>query len=578
MFSRSRLDEADLHKDLHTSALFRPVAAAIVAVVAFAYVAMRVCHLETGPLARLFCIALMLSIALLSATASGRVASGTFCASLFAALVWRASVLKLHYMHEPLMAPDLRYLAGTLAHDVMRHYPHVLGKNVAALAGGVALAVVLWRLESPGLWRRGHLRKRVFVSALATVPLLLCLWPRGPFHGIYSTPTWDFIAEGERNPLSTFVRSFREMRIESPPRAAHANAGAWQGPESVATPATKPDIVAVLEESTLDPRQWADCTVPRCTFPMFQPDAATRAFGPLRVHTYGGATWTSEFTFFAGLPQTVFGPAGIYAPYNLAPRMRYSLPRQLKALGYRTVAVYPMPANFVDAADAYRNYGFDEFHDSDELGLTWGSDDQVIFDHLRALFRRLRAETSQPLFFMVATMRQHGPHDEALDTLPPPWNEPPAPALGEPLNRNLGTYLYRLHRSDTAIADLRAFLFDSGRPALLVQFGDHHPSFDGLETTLPSALPGETKSDARVDTYYRIDTNFAAAQVRVDGVLDLAFLGGVVLEVAGLPADAYFQANERLREACAGLFDRCRRETRESYFAYVFDSLHAFDE
>lgn len=568
-----------MHKDLHTAAVFRRLLAAAIGIAAFWFVSIRVCSLETDTVARVFCMALMLSMSLMLTVASGRAAFGTFCTSFVAGLAWLGSTLKINYLHEPLMAPDLRYFAGTLTHDVVGHYPGMLRKCVFAIVGGIALAVVLWRLESPGLWRRGRVRRRVLVSILAAIPLASCLWPEGFFRNVYATQTWDFISAGERNPLSTFVRSFHEMRVESPPRAASFDASDWQEAKiATAAPALKPDIVAVLEESTLDPRQWADCTAPRCTMPMFEPDADTRASGVLRVHTYGGATWTSEFTFLAGVPQTTFGPAGIYAPYNLAPRMRESLPRQLKAHGYRTIAVYPMPANFVGAADAYRNYGFDEFHDSIELGLDWSSEDATVFEKLRALYRRLRAESDQPLFFMVPTMRQHGPHDHPLDTLPPPWNEPPAPALGDRINRNLATYLYRLHRSGEAIADLRKFLFAADRPALLVQFGDHHPSFDGFEQTLRSALPGETKDDALNDTYYRIDTNFPADDVHSDGVLDLAFLGSVVLDVAGLPKNAYFQANARLRQACAGLFDRCRRETLEAYFSYVFDSLHAFDE
>lgn len=564
--------------DLRSSGLPRRLLAAAIAAAAFAAVAMRVCHLETDTIARVLCLALMLSMSLLLAVATGRAAFGTFCASLVAGLVWLASALKLSYLHEPLMAPDVRYFAGTLTQDVIGHYPGMLRKCVVAIVGGVALAIILWRLESPGWWRRGRVRRRLLASAFAALPLLLCVRPEGVFREVYATPTWDFISAGDRNPLSTFVRSFHEMRVELPPRAASVEAGAWQEKNVAPPPATLPDIVVVLEESTLDPRQWADCTSPHCTASMFEPDADTRAHGVLRVHTYGGATWTSEFTFLAGLPQTVFGAAGIYAPYNLAPRLRDSLPRQLKALGYRTIAVYPMPANFVGAADAYRSYGFDEFHDSDELGLEWGSEDATVFDKLRALYTHLRERSDQPLFFMVPTMRQHGPHDYPLDTLPPPWNEPPAPALGDRINRNLATYLYRLHRSAEAIADLRTFLFASGRPALLVQFGDHHPSFDGLEQTLRSSLSGEKKYDAINDTYYRIDANFPTAAVRSDGVLDLAFLGGVVLDVAGLPKNAYFQANVVLREACSGLFDHCRRETRESYFAYVFDELHAFDE
>lgn len=560
-------------------AFIRRLLAALVTALVFILVVHRVWKLEHDTAPRAFCLTLMLSLALAIAVASGRAAFGTFCAASLMGVVWLASGLKLAYLHQPLMAPDLRYMAGTLAHDVIGHYPGLLRKCIVAIVGGGALAVGLWRLESPGWWR-GRKRPRLVASMLAMLPLLACLWPQGPFRNLYATPAWNFISEGERHPITTFIRSFHEMRIELPPRAAHVDAKAWRAPPGAAPAgnASRPDIFAVLEESTLDPRQWADCTVPRCTLPMFEPDAATRAHGLLRVHTYGGATWTSEFTFLAGMPQTVFGPSGIYAPYNLAPRLRQSLPRQLKALGYRTVVINQTPANFVNAAEAYKSYGFDELHDSAELGLDWKSTDSDLFARAQALYRRLRAEDGRPLFFFVLTMRQHGPHDYPLDTLPAPYDEPPARRLGDRLDRNLATYLYRLHLSDTALAALRTELFTDGRPTLLVHFGDHHPSFDGLETTLRSAVDGEHAADASSDTYYRIDTNFPAPAVRNGGVLDLAFLASTVLDVAGLPKNPYFQANARLREACSGLFQRCPRDTLEAYFGYVFDDLRAFDE
>jgi len=310
----------------------------------------------------------------------------------------------------------------------------------------------------------------------------------------------------------------------------------------------------------------------------YKPDAATRAEGLLKVHTYGGGTWTSEFAFLAGLPHTLFGPAGLYAPYNLAPRLRESLPRQLKALGYRTIAVYPMPRDFVRAGEAYAEYGFDEFHDARELGIEWESTDLDLVAKVEAIHRRARAQDARPLFLMVLTMRQHGPHEKPLDILPPPWNEPPAPTLDERANRNLGTYLYRMHQSDQALAQLRRYLFAAGKPVVFAHFGDHHPSFDGLESTLASRLPPELAGAANKLTYYRIDSSIDSAPLRVAEPLDLAFLGGLLLDVAALPKNDYFEANTRLRERCHGHFEDCpEADARMSFEAYVFDTLKAFD-
>ena len=545
---------------------------------AFALAVFGLCHSEHDLGPRVCCVSLALAFAVAVATASGRIAFGFLCSAALTGAVWLASALKLRYLHEPLLAPDLRYLGHTLVGDVVTHYPAMLRQCIAALALFPLLAFALWRLESPGGWQARRRRTRSLSTLGAALSLLVLAWPPGPFARVYDVPAWDFIDQGQRNPVTTFLRSIGRTRVTLPPHDGDADAHDWGAATTASTTTVRPDIVVVLEESTLDPRSWADCTGARCRFAMFEPDAATRAHGRLRVHTYGGATWTSEFAFLAGLPHTLFGPAGIYAPYNLVPRLHESLPRHLKSLGYRTIAVYPMPSDFVRAAGAYADYGFDEFHDAQELGLRWESTDAELFAKADAIRHRAREGNEAPLFMMLLTMRQHGPHDQPLDALPPPWNTPPAPALDARLNRNLGTYLYRLHESDSALAALRTSLFSDPRPTLLVHFGDHHPSFDGLEQTLRSAVPGASASDARSDTYFRIDANFPAQEVRTDGTLDLAFLGAVVLQVAGLPQNPYFAANARLRAACSGLFEGCPEPTLASYFAYVFGRLRAFDE
>lgn len=560
------------------SLLYRRWLGAGLGAAAFAAAMVLLFRSETDAMERSYCLAMAGALALFVAVLSGRFGFGLLVSAALTAMIWFVAQLKLIYLHEPLLAADLHYFFNANTIEVVSHYPNLYRKGVQILLL-LAAMLLIWRLESPSRWRT---RRKAQLAALAAtlVASTVVASPHGPFRAIYSINTWNFISSAHENPVSMFVMSFARMRHEVPTWSpAAATAFDWSADSPPPPTQQHPDIVTVLEESALDPRQWAACDVPRCTFSMFEPDERTVAGGKLRVHTYGGGTWTSEFAFLAGLPHTSFGPAGIYAPYNLAPRMRQSLPRQLKELGYRTVAIYPMPGDFVRARGAYQNYGFDEFHDAKELGLVWESTDQDLIECVERIHQRLRGKDQRPLFLMILTMRQHGPHDKPLEALPPPWNEPPAPKLDARLNRNLGTYLFRMRQSDEALAELRRYLFADGRPTVFAHFGDHHPSFDGLEATLRPRDPKSADAETMHETYYRIDTSFERDELSVAQPLDLAFLGGLVLDAAGLPKNAYFEANTRLRDRCGGRFDNCpQRDLIDSYYAYVFGSLHAFDE
>ncbi|WP_449422143.1 sulfatase-like hydrolase/transferase [Rhodanobacter lindaniclasticus] len=70
----------------------------------------------------------------------------------------------------------------------------------------------------------------------------------------------------------------------------------------------------------------------------------------LRTHSFGGGTWVSEFASLTGMPQDIFGPGGMYAPYLLAPHVRDTLPQLLRRLGYRTIAIYPTVGSSSTAA------------------------------------------------------------------------------------------------------------------------------------------------------------------------------------------------------------------------------------
>src|SRR6185437_8036163 len=112
------------------------------------------------------------------------------------------------------------------------------------------------------------------------------------------------------------------------------------------------------------------------------------------------------------------------------------------------------------------------------------------------------AASDKPLFLMLLTMRQHGPHDEPLATLPAPYNHPLFPGLDAARNINLDNYLARLGGSLAAIDHLQAALFNGTRPVVFAHFGDHRPSFDGLLTSMPDTKAARELGDPLHLTYY----------------------------------------------------------------------------
>ena len=528
---------------------------------------------EPAHAAKAFSAWLCVSLALLLAALTGRAVFAVALTAVLMGVLGLVAWLKYTYLALPLLAPDLRYLAGADLLRTLVHYPSLLALWLALLFC-VPLALAAF-------WRRGtrpplaRIPVRAAMALLSLLALQQAFLPTGLFASVHAKDPYDLMQE--RSPFTNFAISFRAMQPRPPPFAQGASrAFVWtQAQRQPAAKPPLPDLVAVLEESTFDPRTLGFCTEAVCERRMFQPDARTVSEGPLNVHTWGGGTWTSEFTFLTGLVHSSFGPAGIYAPFNLAPRIRFSLPRALKAQGYRTVAVYPTPASYLNAAQAYADYGFDTSYDGEASGLTWTSTDAELvraFERIAAQ-ERARAGT-QPLFLYLLTIRQHGPHGEAHGELPAPYAHALERSPLDPHQRSsLADYLSRLEESDRALAQLESLLERGGRPTLLLHFGDHQPSFGGALERLPLP-PREGVPDARRATYYHLRALHWPVQASRYPALDLALLGGLLLDAAGLAKDPFFTANALLRERCQGQYLACEApHLVDSYHARVFAEL-----
>lgn len=539
---------------------------------------------ENGPADKLFAACLQLTCAAALLLLSGRVAFSLLTAGLVFGAISLAGTLKFAYLTTPLLAPDLKYFVNRETIEVVSRYPPLLAASIAALIALPLLPTLALLAERDGLMPgrpRGERLGARLVGTLAALMLLAaCTMPEGPFRSVFNKPMWVTI--NDRSFITNFFTSFNDTQIAEPAIPAGVDRSIdWRLDRPLRAPAQKPDVVAVLEESTFDPRILRLCTVPACRYRMFERDRRTRAGGLLNVHTFGGGTWTSEFAFLTGLADKLFGNAGLYAPYNLAPRVSYTLPRAFAAAGYRTVAIYPVTGDFLNARNAYALYGFDAFHDGSDYGLGWESTDQDLLAVFRQVYAQEKADhPDRPLFVFMLTLHQHGPHMTPLALLPAPFERPLFPGaftprkLDEWLNLNIGNYLERLRQSDAVLAELERFALDRKQPTVLLHFGDHQPSFDGAIQVIPKKLPRGAGPNSSLVTYFMLKTNYPIPLRAEDTVTDIVYLGSLLLESAGVPRNAFYQANSLLRERCKGRYLDCA-DTRilASYHDYLFNRL-----
>jgi hypothetical protein len=285
----------------------------------------------------------------------------------------------------------------------------------------------------------------------------------------------------------------------------------------------------------------------------------------------------SEFASLTGMPQDIFGTGGMYAPYVLAPHVHDALAQQLRRLGYQTIAIYPTAGSFINGRYAYTAYGFDHLYDAQELGLTeWEETDAQMFAAAKRIYDKVR-KPGQPVFVMILTLNQHGPHDDdPMEDVPEPYGGllhglKPKAAL------NFDTYLLRLHDSATAMRGLEHDFLDRAQPTVIAHFGDHQPSFGGVIRSLDRNWPAPLQPYRDYLTYYMVKSNFGGAPMPSYPMMDIAFLPTMVLQAAGVPTDPYFSAETELRNRCRGLYDDCRVPgLLDSYHAWTIGRLHVY--
>ncbi len=488
--------------------------------------------------------------------------------------------MKIHYYKQPLLISDFWLVTDWRNWETLLHYKGAIF-GVLGLLGLLGYAVFGWSdVESASTGFR------VFAAILAATSFgLMWHYSKDPD----ATKVWlDSLPDDGRDVFLNLPMSCRGVFFKVPEfegnsqkfkekMTALLNEKAESKTESAEKPdAEKPDIVVCLQESTLNPHQFDFDAETIPPFSMFNKQEDTAFLSPLRVHTVGGATWKSEFAFLAGVPSTDFGALASGVFYSVVPHLQTGFIKNLREQGYFCVALSPFTKGNYNAKPAYDHFGFDLMLQPQDLGYPasisknlWHISSEEMMYYTKLILQKQHPSlenVQQPMFVYVLTMKEHGPYNT---NMPNHFNLA-SKRLGGKAISCLNDYIDRIDSLNEAIEGLNDYLKSRETPYVFGYFGDHQVAFD-------NQLPPKKGNFANPDyvTQFVVRTNRKTDFVQQQDFLDLAFVGGVLLEVAGLlPKDDFMRANIAMRQLSQGkLEDAEDVDLVNSYRNYLYQDL-----
>lgn len=522
---------------------------------------------EGPPATVLLAILVSATIGTLVALLTRRLLLAVVLAVAQVAVVTTISSLKLKYMNMVLHAYDITYylMSSTNVGFLIANYGRPVFVTLLAVAAAVLIAAFAWRIDPVRVQRPVAAMLLLACAAGASVAGALVGERRHQlfqYHGMY---------------VSSFYRSWAET-IETLMRGQLMEA-AVAGPHlppllpaANCTPAHEPPhIILIHHESAVQPSLFPSLEYDHGLDDFFRSDDG-HAYR-LRVETYGGASVLTEFSVMTGLSTYSFGGMRLFVQRLMSGKISETLPNILSKCGYRNVMFYPMLRSFTGAERFFKSVGITDLRDAKDQGAKRADErDRFYYDNALDDMERHLATSSAPLFTFIETMAGHWPYDVPYEpeTVVPGGGPGTHPEMNEVLRR---LWLSRL--------DYQYFVGELERrfPTqrfLIVRYGDHHPMATRVLFGYDEGTEAEDVLVARGSIGYQ--TFFAVNGVRFTprfsspDILDVPYLGTVLLEAAGLPLSDAYAGRKRLKTLCDGLwFDCPKRELILSFHRQLLD-------
>ncbi|HJZ42131.1 MAG TPA: sulfatase-like hydrolase/transferase [Hyphomicrobiaceae bacterium] len=500
----------------------------------------------------LFVSGAVLTLGALVLLVSRRLLVATVLVAAIITLLRTVAVLKQEPTGVVLHAYDVAYFVRSwsgivgLWHD---NKGHAAGLLAASAAVGL-LAWIAWRLDSTRLHR---------VHGLAAVAIFAMLTGVGAFTKDVTRHTAFYFEDRYLSFwLSSWPDTIRTLWRGHLMDASRNAPGPALSLPAGCTPAGKPPhIILIHQESVVPPHYFPSVRYDKTIDPLFQ--SFDGKVHKLRVETYGGASWLTEFSALTGLSALSLGGLHQFAQTIMAGKMRETLPQALARCGYRNVAVHPMLRIYLAIGKFFDAVGFHQMLDATDQGATSSVErDRFYYASALAEMERHFKASRQPLFVFVETMATHGPYTYTY------MPEVEVPGGGPGTSANMHEYLRRLAMTHQDYAFLLAELHTRfpSEQFLIVQYGDHQPLATlpllGFREDVYIEDVMQSGNQAALMTYYAVDgVRYRPPPLPELEVLDIPYLGTVMLDAAGLPLSDAYRERKRLMAVCKGRHHGC---------------------
>ena len=492
-------------------------------------------------------------------------------AGVLAAAIAAASTIKHNYSALKLTVTDLPLMfAGTVPFFVSQ-YPRAV---VAVLTGTAALILAVIAILIHGTGPSAPFDVRVSLFSVT----LICVVATFRMSG--GAISFRRIVTQRRCFYSTFMASLIDpLSWRQGGGLALSDIANDPLPLMAAVPARTieyPDIIVIQHESIFDPRIFGLPVEP--TVEAFL-SPRNGLHGILNVDIFGGGSWQSEFSLLTGLSSASFGSNAYHLFKQGAGRFHNTLPHALAALGYRTMLASSCRRNFLNYGEFYRSIGISERLFADDFPPPFDvhqfettNSDAVFLEAAFAAHTKGIADDPAPRFLYALTNFNHGPHTQRL-AAPGQFETERAFAASSLPDVQYAEYYARLAETASTWRRLKFELTAKfpKRPMLVVHYGDHQPVV-AKRIDRQLKLPDDARRAFR--TFYAMERLNMLPDRLASGPgadLDIAFLGTVALQQAGLPLDPIFATRASLLEHCRETYCASPSEQKRRFHRTLVD-------
>ncbi len=374
---------------------------------------------------------------------------------------------------------------------------------------------------------------------------------------------------------AAFIGNLRFLNVEKPdgysPDAAEEIALAYENTEAKEEDAAQyPNIIVLMNEAYSDLSVWGDFDTSEEVMPVFKSLQEECIGGELYVSVKGGNTANTEYEFLTG-DSMAFLPAGSVAYQQYIKSEMPSMASYLKSLGYDTLAIHPYLATGWDRDKVYEYFGFDDFldiHDFENpITLRGYISDQSAYEKVIEQFEKKGEE--ERLFVFEVTMQNHGSYSKDSPDFEP-YIE-----LTQVTSKNLQVtatekYLSLINTTDAALKEITDYFRDQDEPTVIVMFGDHQPSDYITNEIRRICGVDEPETIEEIEQGYRVPflvwTNYDVDNAWYDGI-SVNYLGGIVMEAAGIPLTDYQTYLQDLQETLPVINANAYRDASGNFYS-----------